>query len=717
MGKASRKKQSLSQTAKPTGRQADSQEGEQAGKPANRQVIHLLIILVIGFLTYSNTLHAPFQWDEADYIVNNPIVKDLGFFAEPSRAVGLMGYSALKSRYIGYLTFALNYKLHGINVFGYHLVNLAIHLINAILVYFLVLLTFRTPYFSNQRSAVSDQQSGDSRFTIHPPRRTRLGRAIYYSRLFALAVALLFVAHPVQTEAVTYVFQRLASLVTLFYLLSLVLYIKGRQLTISYQQSAISSQHVTIHDSRFTAAAWFFLSFAAAVCAMKTKENAFTLPVIITLYEFLFFSGPIKTRLLRLAPFLLTMLIIPMTIIGLDSTAGEIISQIKDPASLGYQELSRNAYLFTQFRVVVTYLRLLFFPVNQNLDYDYPIYSSLFSPPVLLSFVFLAAIFGIALYLVYKTRSEKLKVKSEKAGHEEAANLLPSTFYLLRLAAFGILWFFIALSVESSIIPIPMVIDEYRVYLPSVGFFLALVAGVALLLEKGSRSAIYNARSAKVAFAIFSLVVLALSATAYARNNLWKDKVSLWEDVIAKSPNSPRGYNNLGIAYNEKGMNEKAISMYEQCIKLHPSQKDVHINLGNAYALSGRFEKAVEEFTKAIEITPRSSAAYANLALAYAQTGSFDKAVETYTKAVELDPYSSTSYHGLGTSYLRLGRVEDALAAYTKFVSLSPNDPDAYRNRGFAYSQMGDLRSAREDFQKACSLGSSQGCESLEKIR
>ena len=212
--------------------------------------------------------------------------------------------------------------------------------------------------------------------------------------------ALLFVAHPLQTEAVTYVFQRLASLVSMFYLLSLVLFIKGRLM-----QEAIGNRSwVMGHKQeasvpiayRLSPITYFILSFISAVLAMKTKENAFTLPVIITLYEFLFFSGPLKARALKLVPFLLTMLIIPMTIIGLESTAGEIISQIKDPASLGYQELSGGAYLFTQFRVIVTYIRLLFFPVNQTIDYDYPIYHSLFDPPVLLSFLFLAALFGMA---------------------------------------------------------------------------------------------------------------------------------------------------------------------------------------------------------------------------------------------------------------------------------------------------------------------------------
>ena len=162
MGKASRKKQSSSQAGKPESTQADKQEtiqadrptSKQAGKPTgrmagnlvSRQAIHLLIIFIIGFLAYSNTFHGPFQWDEADYIVNNPFIKSLDYFMQPSRGAGLLD-DALVSRYIGYLTFALNYQFDGLNVTGYHIVNLAIHLVNAMLVYFFVLLTFRTPFF------------------------------------------------------------------------------------------------------------------------------------------------------------------------------------------------------------------------------------------------------------------------------------------------------------------------------------------------------------------------------------------------------------------------------------------------------------------------------------------------------------------------------------------------------------------------------------------
>jgi protein O-mannosyl-transferase len=704
MGKASRKKQSAAQAGRQESEQAAKPTSPRPGDHASRQALHLVIILVVGFLAYSNTFQSPFQWDEADFITGNPIVRDMGFFAEPSKAVGLPAYDALKSRYIGYLTFALNYKLHGASVFGYHIVNLAIHLINALLVYFLVLLTFRTPYFKSEKLAVSSEKAevrNDSPASGIPSLLTTHDSLLTtdYSHLFAFAVAMLFVAHPVQTEAVTYVFQRLASLVSMFYLMSLVLYIKGRLSVISSQQSK--------GHSRFTII-WYLLSLLCAVLAMKTKENAFTLPVIITLYEFLFFSDSLKARFLRLLPFLLTMLIIPLTIMSLESTAGEIISQVKDPESFGYQNLSRNAYFLTQFRVIVTYIRLLFFPVNQNIDYAYPINNSFFEPPVVFSFLFLAAIAGFGMYLIYRSRQAD-KLTSQQTIHDSRF-----TIHGLRLIGFGILWFFITLSVESSIIPIPMVIDEYRAYLPSVGFLLAVMAGAMLIIKRPGGNSLIKERVAIAAF--MALAVIFASAT-YARNTLWKDKVSLWEDVVAKSPASPRGYNNLGIAYNEKGMNEKAISMYERCIELSPFQKDVHINLGVAYALAGQNEKAIGEFTKAIAITPGNGVIYSNLARLYAQTGRFDKAAETYTKAIELDPYSSVSYHGLGTCYMRLGRVDDALGAYTKFVSLSPNDPEAYRNRAAAFAQKGDLKSAREDFQKACSLGNSQACESLERLR
>ena len=242
--------------------------------------------------------------------------------------------------------------MHGLDVTGYHIFNLVIHLLNALLVYWLIILTFRTPY-------ASAYLQKDVLKTSAP------------YRWIPLFTALLFVSHPVQTQAVTYIVQRFASLSTLFYLASLVLYIKAR--------GSDSSK-----KARY---AFYAGSIISAILAMRTKEIAFTLPVMAVLYEFMFFRGDIKKRVLYLLPLVLTMFIIPLSMLVTQggSTGASGIDELTKIA--GSVDVSRWDYLNTQFRVIVTYIRLLFFPVNQNLDYDYPIYRTFFTPPVFLSFL------------------------------------------------------------------------------------------------------------------------------------------------------------------------------------------------------------------------------------------------------------------------------------------------------------------------------------------
>ncbi len=443
-----------------------------------RPVIQVLMIVVIGFLVYSNTFRAPFVFDDESSIYKNIAIRDAGSFTK-----GAVPGILFNSRVVGQMSFALNYAVNGLNVVGYHIVNLLIHLGSALFVYWLVVLTFRTPYFSGYV-----QQPADGFFDSR--------------RFVALFTALLFVSHPVQTQAVTYIVQRYASLATLFYLLSLVMYIKSR-----------------LSESPKTRYAFYALSFVAAVLSMKTKEISFTLPVMILLYEFMFFRGDIKKRLLYLVPLVLTMAIIPLSMVwGRGSlTDTGVIDKVIEGASLNI--ISRGDYLNTQFRVIVTYVRLLFLPINQNLDYDYPIYSTFFNPQVFLSFLFLLTVFVWGIYLVYSS------FRPDKGER-----------YWFRLFSFGIFWFFITLSVESSVIPIADVIFEHRLYLPSAGFFLAVMSGVMWMRGRFGKMAMIR----KAVLPVMVIVVMGLSVTAYARNMVWQDEVTLWEDVVKKSPKSYR---------------------------------------------------------------------------------------------------------------------------------------------------------------------------------
>ncbi len=692
MGKASRKKRTLIEKV-PVSYAGKIKDFSKPEKTAflQKPFLYLLLIAGLTFFVYSNTFQSPFQWDEKTFLEKNQIIKDLKYFTQPAEAQGFAYYGALKSRYIGFLTFALNYRMHGFDVKGYHIVNFSIHLINALLVYFLVILTLQTLYFvSESRGGVTPPLHG-SRFTIRD------------ARFIALFSSLLFVSHPVQTEAVTYIFQRLASLVTMFYLLSMALYIKGRLRSFSAESIARSAEGSSKKSRSYALSPvhFYFLSLVFAVCAMKTKENAFTLPVVITLYEFLFFFGPIKKRLIRLIPLILTLFIIPLTLIGIDKPAGEIIGQVQDPASMGYRGISGGDYLFTQFRVIVTYIRLLFLPIGQNIDYDYPVYHSFMTLTMIASFLFLFVIFGTGVYLIYKTRQGAAPLSPPLLrGELKGGDLTPiAAFY--RLIGFGILWFFITLSIESSIIPIPMLINEYRVYLPSVGAFMAMSTGMFMLTER-LRNKIPQIRT--IALPAYVLIILVLSGVTYARNNVWTNEVIMWEDVAGKSPHKARPHNNLGNAYAGSKRLHDALREYQAALALKPDYPEAHNNLGNAYLDLARFNEALKECQAALKLNPSYADAHYNLGNAYLGLKQFDEAIAEYRTALKLKLDYFEAHNNLGNTYLNLRRFDEAIAEFQTVLKLNPDFVEAHFNLGNVYRNMQFYNEAVKEYQAALEL-------------
>lgn len=672
----------------------------------HKKSLQLILIVMVGLAVYSNTFTAPFQFDDIFQIADNPVVKDFRNFPSSGK-----GYEYNPRRYVGHVTFALNYLWGGLEVAGYHAVNIAIHLINAILVYFLVLLTFKTPFFRTQQPAVSDQQRAvhaspvterSAQSIVHEATNhassvtssfPHAPSAMRYASFIALFTALLFVAHPVQTQAVTYIVQRFTSLAALFYLLSLVMYIKGR---LSGQRSAVSNQlpqegsPPTLHGSRVAVSAvWYILSLLSAVLAMKTKEIAFTLPLMIILYEFMFFTSTFKKKLLFLVPVLLTLVIIPVSIMGTHKPLGEILSDLSEKTRV-QTSIPRWDYLMTQMRVITTYLRLMVFPVNQNLDYDYPIYHSLFTPSVFLSFLLLASLMGTAVYLIYKAQRAKCRVQSAESS-------MPYAPGAMRLAGFGILWLFIALSVESSVIPIVDVIFEHRLYLPSVGASLALTVMLFLLATEAQKRFPWTVKAA----APFALITLMLfSGITYARNTTWGDARTLWEDVVHKAPKNARAHNNLGFIYRERGMNDEAIPQFLTALRLRPGYTDAHINLGIAYNAKGMNELAIPQFMTALRINPDDADAHNNLGIAYVSKGMFDEGIQHYRMALRLKPDYAEAYNNLGVAYASKEMIDHALEYFEYATRLKPDYFEAYYNLALLYLKRNDQANASNVYER-----------------
>ena len=483
--------------------------------------------------------------------------------------------------------------------------------------------------------------------------------------LLGLFGALLFVAHPVQTQAVTYIVQRMASLTTLFYLLSVVLYAMARlRLSGAEQQLPSPDKAGACHPSRTALVACYAGSVLAAILAMKTKEIAFTLPLSIILFEICFFRGAWKKRLLYLLPLLATLPIIPLTVLGfLDVDVDENLATASRPGPSELLEtgatVSRVDYLLTQFRVIVTYLRLVFLPVKQNLDYDYPVYSTFLSPPVYLSFLCLSAIIAFAVWLFFITR---------RTADSTGDRIHPG----LRLIAFGILWFFLTLSVESSLIPIKDLVMEHRLYLPLFGAATAFAMAFFLLVER------LSGLSARTPLLLGSAVlVLVLGVTSYQRNHIWGDPVRLWQDVVSKSPDKARPVNNLGSALETAGNRAEAMQAFARAIKIDPTYYKAYYNLADLYLVNGQPEKSLPLLQTAIRLKRDFTEAYVAAGAALMRSGRFDEVIRFLERYRDIVADNAEAHFYLGASYAFIG---DRAAAERELRVLSRSDPQLAAN-------------------------------------
>ena len=579
----------------------------------------------MGIIAYSNSFDCSFHFDDKPNIEDNYAIRNL------SNVKAWWGF--IPSRAIGTLSFALNYHFHRLDVWGYHLVNLAIHIVNAILVWWLVMLTMATPVMRDQLIS-------------------------RHKRPMALFTALLFVSHPLATQSVTYIVQRLASLAALFYLLSLALYVKGRL----WQGN--NSRRVFFYYAG---------SILCAVLGMLTKEIVFTLPFALVLYEFSFIKTDtwkidLKDRGIQIPIIILGTFIVLFFL----NFSFEIFNPIPPLLNQGYDyPITAWQYLLTQFSVILTYIRLFILPVNQNLDYDYPISHGLLEWNTLFGLLSLAGIFvlGIALFRRY------------------------------RLIYFGIFWFFLTMSVESSIIPISQnVIFDHRTYLPSVGFFLVLTGVVFYLLWDRYR---------QVASGILILLVLINAVLTYERNNIWKSEYTLWADCLKKSPNKPRPLNAYGKAVADAGNASAALTYYDKAIKLNPRFFLAYENRGNAKTKLGDYRGAITDYEETLRINPYHADGHYNLGNALAHQGNMTEAVAQLEEAVRIRPRSAEYQNNLGYALALEGKEEEAIAHFREAIRLKPDLADAHNNLGSALFHQRRLEEAVASYHDALRINPS----------
>jgi len=445
---------------------------------------------------------------------------------------------------------------------------------------------------------------------------------------------------------------------------------------------------------------WFSASTIVWLLSLGCKQITAILPLLVFLYEWYFFQDLSKEWFKkRLKYFLgISAFFILLFLIYTGFSPWEKIQSLHDFAQ---HEFTITERLLAQFRVVIYYISLIFLPLPSrlNLDYDFVLSQSLINPiSTLLSLVAIAGLIALAVYLAKKER----------------------------LISFCVLWFFGTHLIESSILPLA-IIFEHRNYLPSM--MLCLIPVVL---------AYRYIKPDWIKIGLLGALVVGLSIWTYQRNQVWQNKITLWSDVVKKSPGKARPHFNLGAAYSEQKRDAEALPLYQRALEISPDLAEPHINLGQALQRQGKIEEAAEHYRAALKIEPDLPEAHNNMGAILEKQGRAEEAIQFYQSALKIRPHYASAHFGLantlvekgkveqgirhyylaiqfkpeyaeahnnlGGVFLNSGKTEKAIKHYIAALQIDPNLVEAYNNVGIALMQEGKIEAAIQQFQKALEL-------------
>lgn len=580
-------------------------------------------IILLCAVLYGWTLRFPMVFDDDTYLINNPFFRAESFsypfrFSEFVKAPLQMGLDPdlavnFVTRPVSYATFLLNHHLGGWDTTGFRLLNILIHTASSVLLW------------------------GVLRILLG--RLVKAGSIREDSASFVpAAAAMLFAVHPLAIESVTYIVQRFTSLAAFWSLLAAWLYFR------SIGEGLEKARLVRLRAS----------AVVVMLLGMLTKECAFVTPMLIVMVDLLVLGTAWRIVLRRASPLLVTMLVVPLLVLltsaslnggSLDLGAGLNIVNSRD------EPVTHLQYLLTQFGVIAHYLRLMIWPSGQNIDPTWTVQSSLLSVAVILPLLLHLTLLTLAVLCFRRWRQVDGRAR-------------------LVLAFIG--WFYLGISISSSLIPLPDMVAEHRAYLPSAGIFIVLACLFDLLRDK-------LASRPRLIPALAVLVVTALGTTTVLRNLVWSSADALWADAAEKSPAKYRVWSNLGVALSAKGREKEAADCYRKSVKIEPAFSNGVLNLSNSLLRLGQPKEAISEierFQQHNHVAVDSPAMQYTKALGFFETGRMAEAADLLAEVLKKDPANAFSNRLLGIIRSRQGRLQEALTHLREASRQMPGDTD-----------------------------------------
>lgn len=600
---------------------------------------------ILTFLSYYPSLFYPFQFDDLANIAKK---FDIRFYEPLSWKV------FFRPRWMSQYLNRLNYQMSkwwcgdGFDPLFYRLFNLGIHLTAGLLLFILI------------------------HMLLKRRKHDFLGRNSY---LIAFITSGLFLLHPVQTQAVSYVIQaRLECLASLCMIATL--------LCLTMTRAAKTTPAKIVYFLGF---------FTFGLISCGTKEIAIITPLLIIITDWFFFADQtwhsFKKRLgiyLGLGAMVIgifwyyhslrwfTDILLLKSVTT--NNRGNILTEL--PTQL----ITPLRFLISEFKVILHYLLMYIWPFELSVEYDWKLASSFFAPDAFFPFIALA---GIAWVVIYHMIQKKRP-------------------YL----TFGLLWFFIAIAPRSSIIPSSELICDYKAYPASIGWLFVLGVWLAMLIEaitNNLRDKTIESTENKIC--IYSLSILSIAYASIASYEIWHTPAS-YKSFACLSLSIPIGIAALIVYLRANHLNKKLYSPQ------HKSLFCALFLLGVGYSSLQRnkvWHSPRDFWADIIKKAPLKARGYNNYGVALSEEGDYDQAIASYKKAIDLDPYYSDPHSNLAVAYSMLGNIDDAIISLQSAIRITPNYPEAYNNLGTLLLQKKEYAQAQQAFEVALSMRSYYG--------
>ena len=569
-------------------------------------------LLTAAMIAYWPSFRGVFVFDDYGNIVGNHGLESFSTFKREL---------AWNPRPTIYLTIWLNYKVGRLDVHGYHAVNFAVHCLAGLILFSLVRGTLRLPPINKRWERWADAA--------------------------AFVVALLWLVHPLQTQAVTYIIQRCESMMGMFYLLCLYSVLRASQSPRPWP--------------------WCVAGVAAGWLGMGCKEVMITAPVVILLYDRVYLSSSWAMVFRRRWGFYLALLpaVAWLVVVVIHNVA------VPPPGYLANTPPGRLEYLLSQPAIIMHYLWLAVMPGELCLDYRWPVaqdWRGVVVPGLAVLGIFAASVLALFRW--------------------------PRVGFL----AFS---FFVILAPTSSLNPIADLAVDHRMYLP-----LALLIVLGMLAFSYLTRRVLRRRRRRILVYVAALAVLLPLYTlrTFVRNLLFTKPDAVWQNVVRHAPDNARAYNNLGCCLFFAGDLDRALPLFRRAIELQPNSPEAYSNVVRVMLRTGDLPGAAAVLRQGVAAAPQSELLHGDLGVILDLQGRTDEAAAQYRLALQCNPRYGKSHFHLGRLLQRRGALEEAIPHLQFALEINPLDAPCSFWLALAYQRSGRFSLAIRQYGRTLEL-------------